>query len=235
MSERRGPFSGRAVQHGGGVGSTRAFPTDSFPENLDAFVLFERFYIEPDTGFPTHPHRGFEIVSSMLEGGMAHEDSMGVSHTAAEGDAMHITTDAGMEHSELPADNEACNGLQPWVNLPRDQKVAEPDYEDASAEDLPTEELEGATVTTVVGEGSPLSLHAPVEFFDVRVVDVLHVVVEEGHVDLPPPPGFSEQPVSGATSASTLPAAPRLVSAIVPTALPPDNCLQSDTFAHRTA
>lgn len=169
MSERRGPFPAGAVQHGGGVGSMRAFPTDAFPENLDPFVLCERFSIEPDTGFPTHPHRGFEIVSYMLEGGMAHEDSLGVSHTAREGEAMHITTGSGMEHSEMPAENEACTGLQLWVNLPREQKEADPEYEDASAEELPTEEAGDATVTTVVGDGSPLSLHVPTEYLDARV------------------------------------------------------------------
>ncbi|WP_049981345.1 pirin family protein [Halolamina rubra] len=164
-----GPLAGQTVRHGTGVNSTRAFPTDQFPRNLDPFVLFERFYIDPDDGFPNHPHRGFEIVSYMLEGGMDHEDSLGVSHTAHAGDAMHITAGAGIEHSEMPADGAACNGLQLWVNLPGEQKDAEADYEDADADELPTERVDGATVTTVVGEGSPLSPHTSMEYHDVRV------------------------------------------------------------------
>nr|WP_242493345.1 pirin family protein [Haloarcula hispanica] len=95
-----GPIPGEMVRHGTGVNSNRAFPTDSYPYNLDPFVLFEQFYIDPDTGFPMHPHRGFEIVSYMIEGGMEHEDSLGVANTAYENDAMRITTGSGIRHSE---------------------------------------------------------------------------------------------------------------------------------------
>ena len=164
-----GPVAGETVRHGTGVNSNRAFPTNQYPRNLDPFVLFERFYIDPDDGFPTHPHRGFEIVSYMLEGGMEHGDSLGVSHTAYAGDAMHITTGSGIEHSEMPADGAACNGLQLWVNLPAERKEVDADYADAGADELPTETLDGATVTTVVGEGSPLSPHTSMEYYDVRV------------------------------------------------------------------
>ena len=192
---RRSPVPGETVQHGTGVNSNRAFPTNNYPHNLDPFVLFERFYIEPDTGFPTHPHRGFEIVSYMLDGGMDHEDSLGVANTAREGEAMRITTGSGIEHAELPADGAACNGLQLWVNLPREEKDADPDYDDAEAEELPTEERDGATVTTVVGDGSPLDLRTPTEYLDVSVADAwtwrmpddwsgfLYGVAGEGTVD----------------------------------------------------
>ncbi len=165
-----GPMAGQTVQHGTGVNSNRAFPTNNYPHNLDPFVLFERFYIEPGEGFPTHPHRGFEIVSYMLEGGMEHEDSLGVTHTAEEGDAMRITTGGGIEHSEFPAGKgKGCNGLQLWVNLPREKKEIDADYEDADATELPTEEGDGATVTTVLGDGSPLSLVTEMTYHDVRV------------------------------------------------------------------
>jgi len=165
------PMSGEMVRHGTGVNSNRAFPTDSYPHNLDPFVLFERFYIDPDKGFPMHPHRGFEIVSYMIEGGMEHEDSLGVANTAYENDAMRITTGSGIRHSEFPADGQACTGLQLWVNLPQAEKDADPDYVDATADALPTEERDGATVTTVIGDGSPISLYTPMEYLDVSVTD----------------------------------------------------------------
>lgn len=165
------PISGERVRHGTGVNSNRAFPTDSYPHNLDPFVLFEQFYIDPDDGFPMHPHRGFEIVSYMIEGGMEHEDSLGVANTAYENDAMRITTGSGIRHSEFPADGQACTGLQLWVNLPQAETDAEPDYVDATADSLPTEERDGATVTTVIGEGSPITLYTPMEYLDVSVTD----------------------------------------------------------------
>lgn len=170
--ESRGePLSGQRVQHGTGVNSNRAFPTNEYQANLDPFVLFERFYIDPDKGFPMHAHKGFEIVSYMIEGGMDHEDSLGVEHTAYENDAMRITTGSGIQHSEFPADGAACNGLQLWVNLPREDKEADPDYVDASAEELPTTAVDGATVTTVIGDGSPIDLHTEMEYLDVHVDD----------------------------------------------------------------
>jgi len=165
------PISGERVRHGTGVNSNRAFPTDSYPHNLDPFVLFEQFYIDPDDGFPMHPHRGFEIVSYMIEGGMEHEDSLGVANTAYENDAMRITTGSGIRHSEFPADGQACTGLQLWVNLPQAETDAEPDYVDATADSLQTEERDGATVTTVIGEGSPITLYTPMEYLDVSVTD----------------------------------------------------------------
>jgi redox-sensitive bicupin YhaK (pirin superfamily) len=166
-----GPIAGETVRHGTGVNSNRAFPTEGYPHNLDPFVLFEQFYIDPDKGFPMHPHSGFEIVSYMIEGGMEHEDSLGVTNTAYENDAMRITTGSGIRHSEFPADGQACTGLQLWVNLPRAEKEADPDYVDATADALPTEERDGATVTTVIGDGSPISLYTPMEYLDVTVTD----------------------------------------------------------------
>lgn len=190
-----GPVASERVQHGTGVNTNRAFPTNSHLQNLDPFVLFERFYIEPDQGFPMHTHRGFEIVSYMIDGGMDHEDSLGVANTAEQGDAMRITTGEGIRHSEFPAGDRGCNGLQLWVNLPRDEKEVAPDYADASADELPTEELSGATVTTVVGEDAPFSLRTPMEYLDVTVHDewawtppadwagFLYAVEGEGDVD----------------------------------------------------
>jgi len=175
-----GPLSGEKVRHGTGVNSNRAFPTDSYPYNLDPFVLFEQFYIDPDNGFPMHPHRGFEIVSYMIEGGMEHEDSLGVANTAYENDAMRITTGSGIRHSEFPADGQACTGLQLWVNLPQAEKDADPDYGDATVDTLPTAEQGGATVTTVIGEGSPISLHTPMEYLDAAVADTWTWSVPEG-------------------------------------------------------
>jgi len=75
------------VTHPGGMRAERVFPTDG-QSHLDPFVVFERLYIEPSQGFETHPHRGFEIVSYVLDGEMEHEDSMGHASTAAAGDAM---------------------------------------------------------------------------------------------------------------------------------------------------
>ncbi|MCU4926098.1 pirin family protein [Halobacteria archaeon AArc-dxtr1] len=156
------------VVHPGGMRADRLFPTDA-QAHFDPFVVFEHFHIEPSQGFDTHPHRGFEIVSYMLDGEMAHADSMGHESVAGPGDAMRITTGSGMTHSELPAGEGGCSGLQLWINLPREAKSVEPSYQDASPADLPVTARDGATVRTVVGDGSPIELHTPVTYEDVDI------------------------------------------------------------------
>lgn len=173
------PRDAAAVTHPGGMRANRVFPT-AHRQHLAPFVVFERFVIEPTQGFPTHPHRGFEIVSYMLDGAMAHDDSMGNASTARAGDAMRITTGSGMRHSEMPADDAACSGLQLWIDLPREEKGVEPSYQEASGDALPTTDVSGATVTTVVGPGSPLTLHTPVIYRDVRVTDTWEWAVDDG-------------------------------------------------------
>lgn len=176
-----GPTPAADVTHQGGMRAKRVFPTDR-QSHVDPFVVFERFFIEPSQGFETHPHRGFEIVSYMLEGGMAHADSLGHENTARPGDVMRITTGSGLRHSELPADDASCNGLQLWVNLPRDQKAVAPSYQEAASADLPVEDTGGATVTTVVGDGSPIELRTDVSYLDVAVSDDWTWTVLSEHV-----------------------------------------------------
>ena len=160
-------FDAESVTHAGGMRATRAFPTRTH-SHFDPFVLFERFHIAADQGFPTHRHAGFEILTYMLEGGMAHDDSLGNATTARAGDAMRITAGEGVRHSEFPADGP-CSGLQLWVNLPRDRKGIDPSYAEASSDELPTTDRDGATVTTVVGDDAPLSLETPMKYRDVRL------------------------------------------------------------------
>ncbi|WP_238717342.1 pirin family protein [Natronorubrum halophilum] len=145
--------------------ANRAFPTRAH-SHQDPFVLFERFHIDAGQGFPAHAHAGFEICTYMLEGGMAHGDSLGDDTTTRAGEAMGITAGEEIRHSEFPADGP-CSGLQLWINLPRNRKDIEPSYADASSDQLPTEAVDGASVTTVVGEGSPLEFETPMTYLDV--------------------------------------------------------------------
>lgn len=84
---------------------------------------------------------------------------------------MRITTGSGIQHSEVPADGDPCTGLQFWVNLPQERKDAAPEYVDADAAEFPETEADGARVTTVVGDGSPIDLYTPMEYLDVHVAD----------------------------------------------------------------
>ena len=151
-----------------GVGATvnRAFPTAG-RDHVDPFVLLDHFAVG-EGGVPEHVHRGFEIVTYMLEGGLAHTDGTGVSKTATAGGAMRMRCGSGLRHAEHPATDDPARGLQLWINLPREDKEVEPDYRDADPGELPVDVRDGLAVTTVVGEDSPLDLRADVRY---RVVE----------------------------------------------------------------
>lgn len=152
----------------GGMKIRRVFPTPLFSP-IDPFLFLDHFSIQKPSGFPTHPHGGFEIITYMLEGALAHKDSTGQDGIVETGGLQRITAGKGVEHSEFPAREGVNQGLQLWINLPRQYKNIDPGYQDVSPEEVPVEETEGIRVKTLVGENSPVRLHQPIQYFDVSV------------------------------------------------------------------
>lgn len=125
----------------------------------DPFLLFDHFAFNnpiegPIRGFPTHPHRGIETVTYMLEGTVRHRDSLGNMGTIAEGDVQWMTSGRGILHEEMPQRSTSGNiyGFQLWVNLPAAQKMGQPRYQEVSAETIPVIEKDGAIIRLVAGE-----------------------------------------------------------------------------------
>ena len=86
-------------------------------------------------GTPWHPHRGFETVTYMIDGEMAHSDSHGGGGLISDGDTQWMTAGSGILHIETPPEHLVVSGglfhgLQLWVNLPKAQKFAAPRYQD---------------------------------------------------------------------------------------------------------
>jgi len=160
-----------AIQHanvvpeGDGVEVKRLMPVAN-RRNFDPFVLWDHFDIAAG-GFPNHPHRGFEAITYMFEGGMQHADNLGNKGTVHGGGAQRFTAGRGIVHSEMPDGHAA--GIQLWINLPQRLKGVDPDYQQVEKGEIPEVELEGGSIRIIVGEGGPVQLKTNVEYLDVSL------------------------------------------------------------------
>jgi redox-sensitive bicupin YhaK (pirin superfamily) len=125
----------------------------------DPFLLFDHFAFNDPVegeirGFPTHPHRGIETVTYMLEGNVRHRDSLGNMGVIGPGDVQWMTSGRGILHEELPARGPegTIYGFQLWVNLPAAQKMSEPRYQEVKEASIPYVEGPGVKVRVVAGE-----------------------------------------------------------------------------------
>jgi len=131
---------------GGGFTVRRPFPGELSLAESDPFVLLDQ--VGPQLngpgdakGAPWHPHRGFETVSYVLDGEIAHHDTNGGGGVIGEGDTQWMTAGAGILHDELPTERMYRGGgpahaVQLWVNLPSALKMTPPRYQAITGDSL---------------------------------------------------------------------------------------------------
>lgn len=117
-------------------------------KDVSPFLMLD--YVEPWNLMPTdhprgvdvHPHKGFETVSILWEGALAHEDSSGGKGKLFAGDVQWMTAGSGILHKEFHEEEFSKKGgvlhsAQLWVNLPAQYKNVPPAYQDIPANDIP--------------------------------------------------------------------------------------------------
>jgi redox-sensitive bicupin YhaK (pirin superfamily) len=141
---------------GAGVKISRVIGTPRLGQ-IDPFLLFDQFGSDdPDayiSGFPDHPHRGFETVTYMLAGRVRHKDNHGHEGVLGPGGVQWMTAGRGIVHSEMPEQTEGLmKGFQLWVNLPAALKMREPRYQEFEADQLPlSTPAPGVTAKVIAG------------------------------------------------------------------------------------
>ncbi len=148
---------GMATSDGAGVRLTRVIGSQAMPM-LDPFLMLDEFGSEKPGdyigGFPSHPHRGFETVTYMLDGRMRHKDNHGNEGLLTPGSVQWMSAGRGIVHSEMPEQEHGLmRGFQLWVNLPASEKMSEPKYQEFNAEQIPEVLLaNGAKIKVIAGQ-----------------------------------------------------------------------------------
>ncbi len=140
-------------------------------------------YLQPThlkKGVSEHPHRGFETVTIVYQGELAHQDSTGSGGVIGAGDVQWMTAGAGVLHEEVFSEAFSKTGgafemIQLWVNLPAKDKMNPARYQHLSHEAIPELELAQAqgTVRVIAGtyenQTGPAQTHSPMTVLDVQL------------------------------------------------------------------
>jgi quercetin 2,3-dioxygenase len=177
-------FNSQPTIEGAGVKLHRAFGFNQLPR-FDPFLMLDDFRSDnPEdfkAGFPWHPHRGMETITYVLEGEVAHEDSLGNKGDIGAGEVQWMTAGSGIIHQESPKGSSkgTLQGFQLWANLPAKYKLMEPRYQNLTASSIPVVELDGGSTARLIA-GRLGDQIGPVEdivtdpvYLDVRIPSLL--------------------------------------------------------------
>ena len=171
---------------GDGFHVRNLFPSNDLDRELSPFIMLDyagpTFYPATDTprGVGEHPHRGFETVTIVYQGIVAHRDSTGNSGVIGPGDVQWMTAASGIVHEELHEKEWAKRGgtlqaIQLWVNLPKSSKMSAPGYQTIVNDQIPVVQLKGGAGSLRVIAGSvggakgPARTFTPIELYDLRL------------------------------------------------------------------
>ena len=168
------------AMEGAGVHLHRVFGFGDTTQT-DPFLMMDDFRNDVpahyERGFPWHPHRGIETITYVLEGEVAHGDSLGNNGVLGAGSVQWMTAGSGILHQEMPKGNVAgqMHGFQLWANLPSALKMTDPRYQDIAGNDVPQIIDDDGTVVKIItgnfwGKAGPVDgIAADPLFLDVSI------------------------------------------------------------------
>lgn len=136
----------------------------------------------PGMDVPPHPHTGLQTVSWLVEGGVAHTDSTGATHTVRPGGVNVMTAGRGIAHSEYSTpDTTVLHGVQLWTALPLKDQGIDPSF--AGIDEVPAVELGGGAVARVfaghyAGAESAAPMFSPMLGAELRIPGGTEIVLE---------------------------------------------------------
>lgn len=171
---------------GDGFPARSMFSYNTHGQHLSPFLLLDHAgpysFAPSDTprGVGQHPHRGFETVTIVYEGEVAHRDSTGAGGTIGPGDVQWMTAASGILHEEFHTPEFSRRGgtldmVQLWVNLPAQDKMGAPGYQTLLDAQIPSVELpDGAGRVRVIAgrfdnHAGPARTHTPMDVWDIRL------------------------------------------------------------------
>jgi redox-sensitive bicupin YhaK (pirin superfamily) len=171
---------GMPTSDGAGVKLKRVLGQPAL-KRLDPFLMLDEFGSEEAqdyiAGFPKHPHRGFQTVTYMLNGKMGHKDSVGNEGLIEDGGLQWMNAGKGIIHEEMPLQIEGkMRGFQLWVNLPANEKMSEPGYQDIPTANIPELSSDNGSLIRVLAgnyheqEGAVTTQAVKPQFFDFHLV-----------------------------------------------------------------
>ncbi len=178
-----GPGSTHVV--GDGFHVRNLFPSHDLDRDVSPFLMLDyagpTYYPPTDhlRGVGEHPHRGFETVTIVYQGLVAHRDSAGNAGVIGPGDVQWMTAASGVVHEEMHERTWAKRGgtlqaIQLWVNLPRASKMSAPGYQTIANDQIPIIPVEGGGSLRVIagevrGVKGPAKTFTPIELYDLRL------------------------------------------------------------------
>lgn len=146
--------TGQPAIDGAGVHLVRVLGASTV-RDFDPFLMLDSFDsanpADYTKGFPMHPHRGIETITYLIEGRIDHEDSLGNKGSIRAGEAQWMTAGSGILHQEMPQAAPRMLGLQIWLNLPKEKKMADPHYFDIRGDMMGHVTEEAADVIVISG------------------------------------------------------------------------------------